>query len=72
MHAEPLGNHDRMLLHLLRHHSNPIGEGLDGLTQWEVTIAETLSDAGYATGRFGKRHLGSAQRRLPNDQGFDE
>ncbi|WP_426235401.1 arylsulfatase [Pararhizobium sp. DWP1-1-3] len=53
-------------------HSIPIGEGLDGLTQWEVTIAETLSDAGYATGHFGKWHLGSAQGRLPNAQGFDE
>ena len=53
-------------------HSVPIGGGLDGLTQWEVTIAETLSDAGYATAHFGKWHLGSEQGRLPNDQGFDE
>ncbi len=53
-------------------HSIPIGGGLDGLTQWEVTIAETLSDAGYATAHFGKWHLGSEQGRLPNDQGFDE
>jgi arylsulfatase A-like enzyme len=53
-------------------HSVPIGGGLDGLTRWEVTIAEALSNAGYATGHFGKWHLGSAQGRLPNDQGFDE
>lgn len=53
-------------------HSVPIGEGLDGLTQWEVTIAEALSSAGYATGHFGKWHLGSVPGRLPNDQGFDE
>ena len=53
-------------------HSVPIGGGLDGLTQWEVTIAKTLSAAGYATAHFGKWHLGSAQGRLPNDQGFDE
>ena len=53
-------------------HSVPIGGGLDGLTQWEVTIAETLSAVGYATGHFGKWHLGSIQGRLPNDQGFDE
>jgi REP element-mobilizing transposase RayT len=53
-------------------HSVPIGGGLEGLTQWEVTIAELLSDAGYATGHFGKWHLGSEQGRLPNDQGFDE
>jgi arylsulfatase A-like enzyme len=53
-------------------HSVPIGGGLEGLTQWEVTTAELLSDAGYATGSFGKWHLGSNQGRLPNDQGFDE
>jgi arylsulfatase len=44
----------------------------DGLTQWEVTMGEALSDAGYATGYFGKWHLGSHDGRLPNDQGFDE
>jgi len=53
-------------------HSVPIGGGLEGLTQWEVTIAESLSGAGYATGAFGKWHLGSEHGRLPNDQGFDE
>ena len=50
----------------------PIGGERDGLTQWEVTIAELLSSAGYATGHFGKWHLGSDEGRLPNDQGFDE
>src|SRR6187549_1204757 len=53
-------------------HSIPIGGGREGLTQWEVTTAELLSSAGYATGHFGKWHLGSDQGRLPNDQGFDE
>jgi arylsulfatase A-like enzyme len=53
-------------------HSIPIGEGLEGLTRWEVTIAELLADAGYSTGHFGKWHLGSEDGRLPNDQGFDE
>ena len=53
-------------------HSVPLPGGLDGLTQWEVTLAETLSSAGYATGAFGKWHLGSSQGRLPNAQGFDE
>lgn len=53
-------------------YSVPIGGGAEGLTQWENTIAETLSAAGYATGAFGKWHLGSEQGRLPNDQGFDE
>jgi len=45
---------------------------LYGMTQWEKTIAEVLSDAGYATGMFGKWHLGDVPGRLPIDQGFDE
>jgi arylsulfatase len=53
-------------------HSVPLPGLLDGLTQWEVTLAETLSAAGYATGAFGKWHLGSSQGRLPNAQGFDQ
>jgi arylsulfatase A-like enzyme len=53
-------------------HSVPIGGQMEGLTQWEVTIAKLLSKAGYATAAFGKWHLGSNQGRLPNDQGFDE
>jgi arylsulfatase len=31
-----------------------------------------LSDAGYATGMFGKWHLGDTEGRFPTDQGFDE
>ena len=50
----------------------PLGSGIYGLTQWEVTIAEMLSDAGYATGMFGKWHLGDSEGRYPTDQGFDE
>ncbi len=53
-------------------HSVPLPGGLDGLTQWEVTLAELLSGAGYATAHFGKWHLGSGDGRLPSDQGFDE
>jgi arylsulfatase A-like enzyme len=50
----------------------PYGGVPDGLTQWEITIARSLSDAGYATALYGKWHLGSHDGRLPNDQGFDE
>jgi arylsulfatase len=50
----------------------PIGEGVYGLVQWEVTMAEMLSDKGYATGMFGKWHLGRTEGRFPTDQGFDE
>ena len=45
---------------------------LYGLTQWERTIPELLSDEGYATGMYGKWHLGDTQGRFPTDQGFDE
>ena len=38
----------------------------------EVTIAELLQDAGYATGAFGKWHNGSQYPHHPNGQGFDE
>ena len=50
----------------------PLGEGVYGLVQWEVTMAEMLVDAGYATGMFGKWHLGRTEGRFPTDQGFDE
>jgi len=51
----------------------PITGGADGLTRWEVTIAQALSDAGYATGMWGKWHLGSdPENRSPVDFGFDE
>jgi len=50
----------------------PLGGGVYGLTQWEVTMAEMLSDAGYTTGMFGKWHLGHTEGRFPTDQGFDE
>tara|TARA_R110002049_G_scaffold50370_2_gene142991 strand:+ start:57010 stop:58761 length:1752 start_codon:yes stop_codon:yes gene_type:complete len=38
----------------------------------EVTIAEVLGEAGYATGIFGKWHLGDNYPMRPQDQGFDE
>ena len=50
----------------------PIGGVPDGMTQWEVTLAELLSAQGYATGMWGKWHLGSAEDRFPTHQGFDE
>ena len=50
----------------------PIGGVPDGLTTWEVTIAQLLSQQGYATGMWGKWHLGSAVARLPTNRGFDE
>ena len=43
-----------------------------GMAPWEYTIAELLSDAGYATAMYGKWHIGDKDGRLPNDQGYDE
>lgn len=37
----------------------------------EITIAEMLKEEGYATGCFGKWHLGDQNGYLPTDQGFD-
>lgn len=48
------------------------GQGLSGLSPWEYTTANLLSDAGYATALYGKWHLGDHPGRLPTDQGFDE
>ena len=50
----------------------PLGEGVYGLVQWEITMAEMLSKAGYATAMYGKWHLGRTPGRFPTDQGFDE
>lgn len=42
-----------------------------GLSPDEVTVAEVLKDAGYATAIVGKWHLGDQPEFLPNKQGFD-
>ncbi|PDT44366.1 arylsulfatase [Sinorhizobium fredii] len=38
----------------------------------EITMAEMLRDAGYATAMFGKWHLGAQAYSQPQNQGFDE
>ncbi len=43
-----------------------------GLTRKEITLAQLLSQRGYATAHFGKWHLGDIQGRFPSDRGFDE
>ncbi len=45
---------------------------LKGLSPDETTIAEVLRPAGYATGIFGKWHLGDQPPFLPTRQGFDD
>jgi arylsulfatase len=43
-----------------------------GIHPWERTLAQILSDADYATGMFGKWHLGDREGRFPHQRGFDE
>lgn len=42
-----------------------------GMPAEEITLAEALKEQGYATGCFGKWHLGDLEGHLPTDQGFD-
>jgi arylsulfatase A-like enzyme len=43
-----------------------------GLSAEDPTIAELLKPLGYATGQFGKNHLGDNNKFLPTVHGFDE
>jgi arylsulfatase A-like enzyme len=43
-----------------------------GIPKQAVTIATTLKSMGYATGQFGKNHLGDLNEFLPTVHGFDE
>ncbi len=48
-------------------------EGTDiSLPAREITMAEMLRDAGYATAIFGKWHLGAQPHSQPQNKGFDE
>ena len=44
----------------------------EGLQAEDPTIAEMLKPLGYATGQFGKNHLGDRDEHLPTNHGFDE
>ena len=48
-----------------------MGANCDGMLGDEITIAEVFNNAGYATGCFGKWHLGDYGEYLPTNQGFD-
>jgi arylsulfatase A-like enzyme len=43
-----------------------------GMNEKIVTIAAVLKEQGYATGQFGKNHLGDLNHMLPTNHGFDE
>lgn len=44
----------------------------EGISELDPTIAELLKNHGYATGQFGKNHLGDLDEHLPTNHGFDE
>ena len=47
--------------------------GVDlGLSTKDLTLAEVLKEQGYATGQFGKNHLGDLDKHLPTNHGFEE
>ena len=43
-----------------------------GMQAQDATLAEVLKTQGYATGQFGKNHLGDRNEHLPTVHGFDE
>ncbi|KPK52385.1 MAG: arylsulfatase [Gammaproteobacteria bacterium SG8_31] len=43
-----------------------------GMREEDPTIAALLKGEGYATGQFGKNHLGDRDQHLPTNHGFDE
>ena len=43
-----------------------------GIPEQAVTVATVLKSLGYATGQFGKNHLGDQNKYLPTVHGFDE
>ncbi len=43
-----------------------------GIPDWTPTTADLLKEQGYATGQFGKNHLGDQDKHLPTLHGFDE
>ena len=78
MYTEPACTPTRVAMLTGRH---PIRNGMgvvgmphefSGLAAEEVTIAEVLSEAGYATAHFGKGHLGDIEESYLHNQGFDE
>jgi arylsulfatase A-like enzyme len=53
-------------------HTIALGGNGGGIVKWERTIAEILSEAGYASAIYGKWHIGAEDGRFPTDHGFDE
>jgi arylsulfatase A-like enzyme len=75
-HVSPICSPTRSSLLTGRHHArlNVINtsDGLEVMHGGEITLAEALKSAGYATGCFGKWHNGSNHPSAARGQGFDE
>ena len=74
MHADPFGADDRAFPDPLRQPHDRAGRQCAAASsRWESTIAEILSEAGYAiVDAIGKWHIGAEDGRWPTDHGFDE
>lgn len=60
--------------HPVRHGMGVVGmpHEFSGMRADEITLAEVLSEAGYATAHYGKGHLGDIEESYLHNQGFDE
>jgi len=65
MYQHRLGSKFEGALSGISHHNS-------GMPLEAITIAEVMKEAGYATGMYGKWHLGYLPPYLPNNQGFDD
>jgi arylsulfatase len=72
LHGRPVGVHHRA--ERVPHRLSKVGIPASpvGLQAEDPTIAELLKPLGYATGQFGKNHLGDLNEYLPTAHGFDE
>lgn len=75
-HVSPTSSATRAALFTGRHEFRSgvtdVGRERERLRLEAVTIAQVLKSAGYATGIFGKWHLGDEPAYLPNQRGFEE
>ena len=72
LHGRALGVHHRPGPVPHRPDQGGPARGTVGLQKEDPTIAELLKPLGYATGQFGKNHLGDRDEYLPTNHGFDE
>ena len=72
LHGRARGVRHRPVAHPHRaDESRPAGADI-GLQAEDPSVAEVLKPLGYATGQFGKNHLGDKDEFLPTNHGFDE